>query len=102
LKSKFVDILAHPGLITEEEVKLAGDNNKFLEITSRKGHSITNGYVAKIAGKYNVNLVLNTDAHAPEDLIDLEFGKTVLKGAGIKNIESVLKNSEIIVEKILN
>jgi len=33
-----IDILAHPGLISEEEVKLAKTNGIMLEITSRKGH----------------------------------------------------------------
>ena len=36
-----VDILAHPGLITEEEVKLAAEKGVALEITTRGGHSYT-------------------------------------------------------------
>ncbi|MBW2164045.1 MAG: histidinol phosphate phosphatase domain-containing protein [Deltaproteobacteria bacterium] len=43
-----IDILAHPGLISEEDVKLAAQNGTFLEISGRKGHSFTNGHVAKL------------------------------------------------------
>ncbi|MEN2985934.1 MAG: histidinol phosphate phosphatase domain-containing protein, partial [Thermodesulfovibrionaceae bacterium] len=38
-----IDILAHPGLIKEEEVKEAAKKGIYLEITSRKGHSLSNG-----------------------------------------------------------
>ena len=48
LKSPCVDILAHPGIITEEEAALAAENEVFLEISSRRGHSLTNGHVAKV------------------------------------------------------
>ena len=37
LKSPCVDILAHPGIITEEEAALAAENEVFLEISSRRG-----------------------------------------------------------------
>ncbi|MBV9849973.1 MAG: histidinol phosphate phosphatase domain-containing protein, partial [Armatimonadetes bacterium] len=35
-----VDVLGHPGLLTEEEAHLARENNVFLEITSRRGHCL--------------------------------------------------------------
>ena len=41
-----VDILAHPGLITPEEATLAAERGVALEITTRAGHSLTNGHVA--------------------------------------------------------
>lgn len=44
-----VDILAHPGLITPKEVEAAKERGVLLEITTRKGHSLTNGHVAKLA-----------------------------------------------------
>ena len=62
-----VDILAHPGLVTEEEARLAAQNGVYLEITTRRGHSLTNGHVARMATKYDAQLVLNNDAHAPAD-----------------------------------
>jgi histidinol phosphatase-like PHP family hydrolase len=78
-----VDILAHPGLITEAEVKLAAQRGVFLEITSRRGHSLTNGHVASLAVRLGAGLVLNSDAHAPGDLIDAAFARTVALGAGL-------------------
>src|SRR5512143_1515681 len=43
------DIIAHPGLISTEDLLSAKEKNVCLEITSRKGHSLSNGYVAKEA-----------------------------------------------------
>jgi putative hydrolase len=44
-----VDVLAHPGLINEADVAIARERGVFLEITARKGHSLTNGHVARLA-----------------------------------------------------
>jgi putative hydrolase len=99
-----VDILAHPGLITEQEVKLATERGVCLEITARKGHSLTNGHVAMLARKYGASLVLNTDAHSPQDLISLEMARKIAWGAGlaVQEIEAMFGNSETLVRKILN
>jgi putative hydrolase len=77
------DILAHPGLISEEDVRAAKDNNVLLEITARQGHSLTNGHVAQLAAKIGAKMVINTDTHAPGDLIDAESAKRVICGAGL-------------------
>lgn len=78
-----VDILAHPGLITEEEAELAAKKGVFLEITARGGHNITNGHVVRTALMAKAMLTVNTDAHAPKDLITKEFAKVVAIGAGL-------------------
>ena len=78
-----VDVLAHPGLITEEEVKLAVEKGVALEITTRGGHSYTNGHVAALARKFGAKLVVNNDAHAPRDLVSKELRKTIALGAGL-------------------
>ncbi len=78
-----IDFLAHPGLITPEEVELARDRGIALEITARRGHSLTNGHVARLALDLGAELVLNTDAHDPGDLIGDKMAQTVLLGAGI-------------------
>ena len=77
------DILAHPGLITPEEVKLAVKHGVALEITTRKGHSLTNGHVYSLARKFGARLVINNDAHAPGDLISQELRKKIAFGAGM-------------------
>ena len=99
-----IDILAHPGNIIEEEVKLAAKRGIYLEISARKGHSLTNGRVAMLARKYGAKLVLGSDAHAPEDLITLDQGKRILQGAGLFSleIEEVFKNAQELEEKITN
>ncbi len=82
VSSEHVDILAHPGLILEKDVKLAKKNNIALEITTRKGHSLTNGYVYKIAKKFGVKLVLNNDAHIPSDFVSPEQAEKIVLGCG--------------------
>ncbi|AEH06774.1 histidinol phosphate phosphatase domain-containing protein [Methanothermococcus okinawensis] len=90
--SEDVDILAHPGLIDDETAQnIKENNNIFLEITSRNGHSLTNGHVLNIARKYDIPTLINTDTHAPSDLIDIDFAKMVGLGCGMTEIE--LKNS---------
>jgi histidinol phosphatase-like PHP family hydrolase len=78
-----IDILAHPGLISEEEVRLAKTNGIMLEISARKGHCLTNGHVAKLALKIGARLVLSTDAHSPENLITIDQARQIALGAGL-------------------
>jgi putative hydrolase len=92
LKIPDADILAHPGLISEKEASLAKENDIFLEITSRKGHCLTNGHVAKTAGNVGAELLLNTDAHSPSDLITPDDAVKIAAGCGLsgKEVEKVL------------
>jgi putative hydrolase len=96
-----VDILAHPGLISEEEVQLAKANEVYLEITAKKGHSLTNGHVAKLALANGAKLVIDTDAHSHNDFISEENAVKVLLGAGIPEgaIKTVFQNSVDLVKK---
>jgi histidinol phosphatase-like PHP family hydrolase len=95
------DMLAHPGLITKEDAIRAKEKGVALEITSRRGHSIANGHIVKIAKETGALLVINTDAHGPEDLITHYRAKIILRGAGIdeEELEQVLANSQKIVDK---
>lgn len=96
-----VDILAHPGLITEEEVKLAVEKGVFLEVSCRKGHCLANGHVVNMARKFGAKLIVNSDSHSPTDIPSPEFLRKVAHGAGIteKEYEKVLKNVEKLIEK---
>ncbi len=78
-----VDILAHPGLITPEEVQLAAELGVYLEITTRKGNSLTNGHVVKLAQEYGAKMVINNDAHAPTDILPPELVHQIALGAGM-------------------
>lgn len=98
-----VDILAHPGFITEEEAKLAADNGICLEITARYGHNVTNGHVAHVAKAAGAKLVVNTDTHSPDNLITKERAIAVARGAGLSASEAELamKNSKDLLLKML-
>jgi histidinol phosphatase-like PHP family hydrolase len=98
-----VDILAHPGLITKAEAELAAKNDVYLEITSRKGHSLSNGHVAKIAGETGARLVIDTDTHEPGDLITDEQAQNILLGAGLsrEKIGEIFGNSRELVARAI-
>lgn len=96
-----IDILAHPGHITKEDVLLAKENNVCLEITTRKGHNATNKEVATLAVQCGAKLVLNTDSHTPDDLMDsVKIEKTLFDaGLDLKYFETMQKNSQNIIDK---
>jgi len=96
-----VDILAHPGLITMDEAALAAQHGVHLEISSRKGHSLSNGHVVNMAAATGAKLVIDTDTHEPGDLIDDEFARSVLLGAGLSadHIAPVFQHSRALAEK---
>lgn len=96
-----IDILAHPGLITEKEVKLAKRRGIYLELSARRGHSLTNGYVTKLARKIGAKLVINTDAHSPSDLFTKDILRKVGLGAGLseREFKDVLQNSSELLRK---
>jgi putative hydrolase len=97
------DILSHPGMISIEDMLRAKEKNIFLEITARRGHAFTNGYLAKEAIKFGVPLCINSDAHGPSDLITKEHARNILLGAGIEEnrIDSVFENSKSLVDRVL-
>ncbi|HDZ91383.1 MAG TPA: histidinol phosphate phosphatase domain-containing protein [Deltaproteobacteria bacterium] len=97
-----IDILAHPGLITAEEAALAAEKGVFLEITGRPGHAFSNGHVARMAGETGAKLVLDSDTHAPHDILTREMARKVVEGAGLPQgaLESLLENSRLLMKKV--
>jgi len=95
------DILAHPGLITQEEARLAAENGVFLEITTRPGHALANGHVAKTAKAAGARLLLNNDAHAPSDLVTLAQAEKIAYGAGltVEEWQQMRRNAKELVER---
>jgi histidinol phosphatase-like PHP family hydrolase len=83
LPAGLVDVIAHPGFITEEQARLAREKDIYLELTSRKGHSLANGHIAKIAQNASAKMIVNSDAHTGNDLITQEFAEIVARGAGL-------------------
>ena len=78
-----IDILAHPGLVTLKQAERAREAGIYLELSSRKGHCLTNGWVARMAIEAKAELLLNTDAHSPNELLTLEAAIDVAMGAGL-------------------
>ncbi|VVB71980.1 phosphatase YcdX [uncultured archaeon] len=98
-----VDILAHPGFITLEEAELARENDVCLEITSRSGHNITNGHVVQMAKAAKARMVVDTDTHAPGDLIDSKRALEIARGAGLSQDEAhEIVMHHAIIEQLLN
>jgi len=98
-----IDILAHPGLISDKDTKLAKERGIFLEVTSRRGHRETNTHVIEQARKFGAKLILNNDSHTPEDIISpaelikvgLDFGLTQNEIDKIyKDVEEFLSKKE--------
>ncbi len=80
-----VNVLAHPGFLTEEEAALACRNGVAVELTSRCGHNRTNGHVARVALAAGCRIVIDSDAHAPGDLMDARAKKLIGMGAGLSS-----------------
>lgn len=96
-----VDILAHPGLLSEGEARLARKNGVFLEITARKGHCLTNGHVARLAMKTGARLVYNTDSHSPGDFTPWHVAVRIIRGAGLteKDATRMQANARELLER---
>ena len=90
-----VDLLCHPGLLTLEEAQRAAARGCFLEVSGRKGHNFANGHVVRTALAAGARLVLNSDGHAPEDLLSERFCGLVLRGAALpeSEIQTVLQEN---------
>ncbi len=78
-----VDILAHPGLITPEDVALAAERGVRLEITAKPGHALCNGHVAALALKYGAELIFGSDSHSHSQMVEKEYAYKVIAGAGL-------------------
>jgi len=90
-----VDILAHPGLLSLEDAQIAARQGIFLEISARKGHSLANGHVVKMAREAGAPLLLNSDAHSAGDLLTYDFARAVAMGCGLneQEVDNVLMES---------
>ena len=103
VRSKYVDILAHPGNMTAGVAELAEKNGVFIEITTRRGHCVTNTHVARVAGKAGALMLLNSDSHGEDDLLTGALAKETLRRAGIssRGFRQVLEhNPEKLLQRI--
>lgn len=82
-----VDLLAHPGLIDPQDAAMAAAAGVFLEVSTRKGHSLSNGWVVRRAQEAGARILVNSDTHAPEDVLDAQSRARVALGAGMTGQE---------------
>ncbi len=95
--SSHVDVLAHPGLMTVEEAQVAAKNDVFIEISARRGHSLTNGLVVRTTLAHGARLIVDSDAHAPQDLLTEEMARRIALGAGVeaRDLDTVLQTNPL-------
>lgn len=90
-----IDILTHPGakasIDTKEVAKAAVKNDTALEINSSHGH-MTVEYI-KVAMKEGAKFVINSDAHRPEDIGNVEKGINRAIQAGL-SVDSIINAEE--------
>jgi putative hydrolase len=82
-RCELVDILVHPGLIAPEDAATAATTGVFLELTFGRGHSLANGHVAKTALAAGANLLVNSDGHVPDGLLNAARARTIARCAGL-------------------
>lgn len=78
-----VDILAHPGLIDPDDVRLAAERGVKLEISSKRGHCLANGHVGKLARRYGAELLFGSDSHTVGQFCDMDYAERVCLAAGL-------------------
>jgi putative hydrolase len=103
VQSPDVDILAHPGLITAEEASLAAQNDVFIELTARSGHSTANAHVALISQKAEAKLLVSSDAHSENDLLTSNSVEAILRQADInprQHPQILHRNPKLLIEKV--
>ncbi len=95
-----IDILAHPGRISDEDVKLAKQRGVFLEVTCRKGHRDSDAHVIRQALKFGAKLIINSDSHAPEDILTPAQVLKIVTKAGLTRpqIEKIYRATAVFVK----
>ncbi len=98
-----VDILAHPGLISLEDAKLASARGTRLEISAKAGHSLTNGHVARLAAQTGAKLMFGSDAHNPDQMPTRPYAERVCLGAGLspEAVQEMFESAEAFARKLL-
>lgn len=98
-----VDILAHPGPITAEIAELAARHGIFLELSAHVGHCLGNGAVAQAALRAGAPLLVNSDAHLPDEVLTEEYAQRVALGAGLSPDEAeaaLVANPQALLERV--
>jgi putative hydrolase len=97
-----VDVLAHPGLITAEETRLAAAKGVLLEVSTRPSHGMANGHVVAAARQAGAGLVIDSDTHGPSDILEEGWRRRVALGAGLTDadLERIDRTMAALVERL--
>ena len=97
-----VDILAHPGLVTAEDARLAAAKGVLLEVSLRPSHGMANSRVVAAAREAGAGLVIDSDTHAPSDIMEAGWRRRVAYGAGLgdPDIERIDRTMAALVERL--
>lgn len=98
-----VDILAHPGAISEEAVAKAKENGVFLELSFRGGHCLGNGHVARLALRHRAMLLVDSDAHTIGDHMAPADALGVARNSGLSAAEAervVFENPDALLKRL--
>jgi len=104
IESGLVDILAHPGLITLDEARLAAQKGVFLELSAKPAHAVANGHVARMAKMADAPLIINSDNHSLDFLTPKRI-RDIILGAGLteEDIEEIaFHNPRRLLERVLS
>ena len=83
IDSEYVDILAHPGFLTDSQVIQGAERELFFELSARKGHCLGNGLVARLCEQHNGLMLVNSDAHNPNDFLIRSLTEKIVLGSGL-------------------
>jgi putative hydrolase len=99
LECPAVDLLAHPGLLEPEDAYVGARRGAFIELSARRGHSAANGHVARICQEAGLAMVINSDAHAPGDLLTSRSAEKIARGAGLdqREVDRVLRRNPLLL-----
>ena len=98
-----VDILAHPGFLTPQEMELASANGTFIELSAKQGHRLANEHIALLAQNSTAKLLVNSDAHSDEELLTPASAYTVARNAGLNEElchQVLTTNPLLLIEKL--
>ncbi len=101
VRSRYVDLIAHPGMIALEDALIAADSGKFAEITARPGHDRSNRHVAGVCRTAGLRVLVNTDFHGPSDFIGQERALEIALAAGMERqdaIKAIKENPRTILD----
>lgn len=95
VRAEGVDILAHPGLLTEEDAEVAARRGVYVEVSARQGHNWANGHVYRTARKANAPIIVDSDAHDEAGLLSEPKVMALLRGAGASELSTLAVQNQL-------